>query len=152
MNVYTPTHWRKACPFHRQHGRLRTVCVLLQVETLLPTYVWQHHADLIPASSPPLTMRVWGVLGWAENLTSARETLLQRSTAFGSTPYTPRAERDGRVPASRVEALVADVRCAAAHGHAHAHALKFPKHEFNHLNRALLRVFGEAPVLTLPGC
>ena len=30
-------------------------------ELLLPTYVWQRHAELIPASSPPLVLRVWGM-------------------------------------------------------------------------------------------
>ena len=122
-------------PQPHRNGTFRELGNCGMVETLLPTYVWQHHAPLIATSSPTLISRVWGVLGKACNLTDADEVLVSAKTGR-------------KVPATRVEAFVAHLRSAPG-GHGHLYGLKFPRHEFNHLHNELRRVSGVKPQLSV---
>ena len=123
-SMYEAARLQPAVSFYKD-GKLRELGNCGMVETLLPTFVWQHYPSLIATSSPPIVMRVW-----AELRTAANRTLAARNDAH----------------ATRVEALALHLR-HARQGYQQVHGLKFPKHEFNHLHKELARVSGRSPQL-----
>ena len=80
------------------------------VEYLLPTFVWQHYAHLIPHSSPPTVLRYWGALGAISNLSESLRFTAGTRIAASDAP---------RVPASRFEVMVALIRASEGSGYAH---------------------------------
>ena len=108
------------------------------VETLLPTFAWQHYSHMIRDASPPLVVRFWGALAHVSNASAAGEWLV--SSSSGS-----------RVPATILEAIVTQMRTTTPFRH--CFGLKAPHHEFNHLYQSLARVretTDHAPALVSP--
>ena len=85
-------------------------------ENLLPTFAWQHYGHLIPASCPPLAVRLWITAAGALRAQGFNRTTDKTSSNFANF---------GRH-------LLAHPR-----EFGHIFGLKAPKHEFLHMEMAV---------------
>ena len=108
---------------------LRGSCAL--EELLLPTFVWQHYAHLLPTASPPVVLRAWASLGrLAHKATSPPQN------HSNTTPGEPRTGNELDHLASY---LIDD---PSRFGH--LFGLKVPRHDFDHLVALFRRTLAHA--------